>query len=90
MGSSATLLLPKSRGTIKLNSRNIKDHPKINLGYFDVDEDMQTLIRAIREYRKLLKTKSFISFEIEELRYQLPDCYVLKFDSDEYWRCYIS
>lgn len=90
LGSSATLLLPKSRGTIKLKSRNIRDHPKINLGYFDVDEDMQTIIRALREYRKLLQTKSFNGFEIEELRYQLSDCDVLKFDSDEYWRCYIS
>lgn len=90
LGSSATLLRPKSRGTVKLNSRNIRDHPKINLGYFDNEEDMQTIIRAIREYRKLLKTKSFIGFEVEELRYQLTDCDVLKFDSDDYWRCYVS
>lgn len=90
LGSSATLLLPKSRGTVKLKCRNIRDHPIINLAYFDDDDDMQTLIRAIREYRKLLRTKSFIGFEIEELRYQLTDCDVFLFDSDEYWRCYIS
>ena len=51
---------------------------------------MQTMIRGIREYRKLLKTRSFIGYEIEDLRFQLPDCDVHQFDSDDYWRCYVS
>lgn len=90
LGSSATLLHPKSTGTIKLTSRDIRDHPQINLAYFENDEDLQTIIRGIREYRKLLRTKSFIGYEIEEVRFSLPDCDVFQYDTDEYWRCYVS
>lgn len=90
LGASPIVLLPKSRGTVKLKSRDIADHPQINPAYFDDDDDMQTMIRGIREYRKLLRTKSFAGFEIEELRYRLPDCDVFTFDTDDYWRCYVS
>jgi choline dehydrogenase-like flavoprotein len=90
LSNSMILLRPKSTGTVKLKSKNYRDNPVINLNYFADDEDVKTLIRAIREYRKLLDTQSFRAFAIHDLRYSLPECDVNMFDSDDYWRCYIS
>ena len=84
------LLKPKSRGTIKLRSRSIFDNPIINLNFFDDDDDLLTLIKGIREYRKLLNTSSFKTFEITETRIIFPECNSFVFDSDNYWRCYIK
>lgn len=82
--------MPKSIETVKLKSKNYRDNPVINLNYFADDEDVKTVIRGIREYRKLLNTRSSKTFAIEDLRYNLSECDVHTFDSDDYWRCYIS
>ncbi|KAL7028164.1 hypothetical protein ACKWTF_005742 [Chironomus riparius] len=86
----SVLLMPKSRGTIKLRSRSIYDNPIINLNFFDDDDDLATMVKSIREYRKLLNTKSFKKYEITETRVRFPECDAFPFDSDNYWRCYLK
>ncbi|XP_070506800.1 glucose dehydrogenase [FAD, quinone]-like [Chironomus tepperi] len=86
----SVLLMPKSRGTIKLRSRSIYDNPIINLNFFDDDDDLVTMVKSIREYRKLLNTTSFKKHEITETRVKFPECDVFPFDSDNYWRCYLK
>jgi len=86
----SVLLMPKSRGTIKLRSPSIYDNPIINLNFFDDDDDLITMIKSIREYRKLLNTKSFKKHKITETRVRFPECDAFSFDSDNYWRCYLK
>lgn len=51
---------------------------------------MKVLTKGIREYRKLLNTTSFASIEAVESLTRFPECDSLKFDSDDFWRCFIK
>lgn len=84
------LLKPKSKGTLKPRSRNIFDNPIINFNYFDVDDDLVTMIKSIREYRKLLNTTGYKQLEITDVRIPFPECDKFTFDSNNYWRCYLK
>lgn len=84
------LLKPKSRGTLKPRSRNIFDNPIINFNYFDDDDDLVTMIKSIKEYRKLLNTASYKQIEITDIRIPFSECEKYTYDSDNYWRCYLK
>lgn len=85
-----TLLNPKSRGTVKLRSKKSDDLPVINAGYLEDPEDADTLIRGIREFRKLLKTENFKIHSGEFYRFKIDECDKEEFDSDAYWKCYVK
>jgi choline dehydrogenase-like flavoprotein len=84
------LLNPKSRGNIKLRSNNPHDPPIINAGYFEEEEDVDTLLRGLKEYRRLYGTKDFKIHQVEELKFDIPECDEFEYETDEYWKCYIS
>lgn len=85
-----TLLRPKSRGYVKLRSKDPHDPPIINPNYLAEDEDVETLLRGLKLYRKLLDTESFKLHEFVEHRFEIPECDKFEYASDDYWRCYIS
>lgn len=84
------LLNPESRGTVKLRSKDFKDAPVIDPNYLEKSGDVDTLVRGIREYMKLLDTNNFRTHSGEYYRYDIEECDKLEFDSDDYWKCYIS
>jgi choline dehydrogenase len=84
-----TLLNPKSRGRIQVSSPNPYDPPVIHANYLEEQDDVDTLMRAIRIQQKFLGTDVFKTHEGEYLRLYLPKCDKLKFDTNEYWECYI-
>uniref|UniRef100_U5EVL2 Putative glucose dehydrogenase n=1 Tax=Corethrella appendiculata TaxID=1370023 RepID=U5EVL2_9DIPT len=86
-----TLLNPKSVGSIKLKSSNPHEHPKIFTNYFtDKDNyDIRTLTNGIKFVEKMAQTKAFKDHEGEFIRLNIADCKQFKFDSNEYWNCYI-
>lgn len=88
--ANPVLLKPKSRGFVKLRSRNFKDPPIINPNFLDVEEDVTTLLAGIRAYQKIVNTKVYKSLEMTFSRPKLPDCDLITFDSDDYWRCYMK
>lgn len=90
MTMSAILMRPNSHGTVKLRSRNVHDHPLIDLNYLDDDEDVKVLIAGLREYRRLSATQTFAAYQFEDLRFRTPECDALEFDSDAYWRCHVK
>ena len=85
-----TLLNPKSRGSVKLRSVLPKDTPIINANYFDHPDDLDTMIRGIREFNKLLDTNNFEMHGGKLYRFEIEECDELEFDSDDYWNCYVS
>lgn len=85
-----TLLNPKSRGSIKLRSRDPADQPIIETGYFTDEEDVETVVRGIREFVKFLDTKDFKIHKGELLRFKIDECDSLEYLSDDYWRCYVK
>lgn len=88
--SSATLLNPKSRGTIKLKSKDPKDAPTIDAGYLSHKDDADTLIRGIREFIKLIDTENFKTHNGKLYRFKIDECDKLEYSSDDYWKCYLT
>lgn len=84
-----TLLHPESKGYIHLNSSSIKDKPKIKPRYFSKIRDYQIMIKAIRQQISYLKSKSYSARHAELITLPLAECEGIKFDTDEYWVCYI-
>ncbi|XP_050411299.1 L-sorbose 1-dehydrogenase-like [Patella vulgata] len=86
-----TLLRPKSHGTLRLNSTDAMQHPIIDPRYLENKEDVESLLRGIRFSQKLANTKTFKSQGSELFHKPFSPCLEKsKFDSDEYWRCYIG
>ncbi|KAF5286212.1 hypothetical protein FQA39_LY16382 [Lamprigera yunnana] len=81
------LLRPKSRGLIKLRSKNPFDYPLIYPNYFQDDFDMKTLIEGVKVALALSKTSAFKKYGSEMRRF--PDCDHLPMYTDAYWECMI-
>lgn len=88
--NAVTLLNPKSRGSIKLRSKNPHDAPIINAGYFEEAEDVDTVIRGIRAFLKFLDTENFKTHQGELYRFKIPECDKFEYLSDDYWKCYLT
>ncbi|XP_055698390.1 glucose dehydrogenase [FAD, quinone]-like [Phlebotomus papatasi] len=83
-----TLLNPKSRGRVELAHPEPDYQPRIVSNYLDAQEDVNTLIRGIRKYMKMLKTETFKNNEAQFLKIPIHECDKLKYNSNEYWECY--
>ena len=83
------IIHPKSKGRIKLRSRDIRDHPAIHPNHFDDPADLKTLIAGIRLGLKLGETPAFKKYGAK--RHPVPNqfCKHLPIDSDPYWECVI-
>jgi len=57
-----TLLLPESRGSIRLRSRDPQEHPLIQPNYLASEADIETLVAGFKLMRPLTDTKAFAPF----------------------------
>ncbi|ETN58960.1 glucose dehydrogenase [Anopheles darlingi] len=87
--SHIILLKPKSRGRLRLASANPRVHPLIDANYLAQEEDLRTLVRAVRTEQRLLKTNAFRMAGAELVQLNIPGCAHFQYDSDEYWECYV-
>lgn len=78
---------PKSRGLIKLRSKDPKDPPVIDPRYFSDARDVQTLVEGIKEIVKIANAKYLSRFEVEMSEIKVPGCETEDFGTDEYWSC---
>jgi len=56
------LLRPKSRGRVTLRSSNPSDWPIVNINYYDQEDDLNTMVRAIK----------MVTISLIHLRINLP------------------
>lgn len=84
------LLRPKSTGEILLRTTDPYDAPKILANYLERDEDIQTLLRGIRYQMNFINSTAFKKRDGQLIRIPFNDCDKNKYDSDEYWICYMS
>jgi len=84
-----TLLRPKSRGIIKLRSKNPFDYPLIYANYFKEPEDIATLIEGVKISVALSRTDAFRRFGSELNSQQFPGCKHIPMYTDSYWECMI-
>lgn len=82
------VLRPKSRGRIKLRSKNPFDYPIILPNYFSDPYDLKIAVRGIRQMIDLLDTNALRQLNTELWKEPIPGCKQHKFNSDDYWECY--
>lgn len=83
------LLHPRSKGYLKLKSRNPFHHPLLYPNFFSDARDIDTLLEGIREIIKITEQIEFQKLAVKLNNVTVPGCEESKFDSDDYWRCYI-
>lgn len=81
------LLRPKSRGFIKLRSRNPFDYPLIYPNYFKDDFDMKTLVEGVKIAVALSQTPAFRIYGSK--LWTFPQCTHLEAYSDQFYECMI-
>ena len=87
-GFLVLLTRPKSKGCIKLKSRNPLKKPLIEAGYFSDREDIATLVEGMKFCLKLVNTHAFkkLGGKIWSGR-KMPGCKHFDLWSDEYLEC---
>lgn len=82
------VLRPKSRGRVKLRSKNPLEYPVIMPNYFSDPYDVEISIRGIRQMIDLLDTDALRKLNAEILTTKVPGCKDFEFNSRDYWECY--
>lgn len=88
MHFSPLILRPKSKGYLRLASKRPTEPPLIYTNYYDNQEDVRVMIAGIRETMRIASMKSFQQMGAQVYEAVVPGC-DFKFDTDEYWECYI-
>jgi choline dehydrogenase-like flavoprotein len=81
------LLRPKSRGWVRLQSKNPFVAPTMNPNYYDDPLDMLTMIEGAKIALRTANAKVFKQFGSRLYQRPLPNCKHHKFLSDEYLEC---
>nr|UYG55626.1 glucose dehydrogenase 3 [Geocoris pallidipennis] len=79
------LLHPRSRGTVKLRSKDPDDRPIIDPQYLSHPSDIKTLVRGIKIIEKIASVMPGASLN----RKMIPGCERTPFGTDRYWECYV-
>lgn len=83
------LLNPKSIGHIEIRSADPFDKPKIFANYLHSQDDVDTLVRSIRIIQSFQTTNYIKNKKGREEKLHLPRCDKFKFNTEEYWGCYV-
>ncbi|CAL7944273.1 unnamed protein product [Xylocopa violacea] len=84
------LLRPKSRGYVKLKSRNPLDYPLMYHNYLTHPYDRKVLTEGVKAAIALGETSSMRRFGARFYNMPLPNCKHIPQYTDEYWDCTIS
>lgn len=82
------LLRPKSRGQIRLRSRNPYDHPLIDPNYLSHPDDVSTIVEGMKLAIQIGLSRPFRhAFNSRLVELPIPGCEYLEFLSDQYLEC---
>lgn len=82
------LLHPRSKGFMKLRSKNYLDLPIFEPNFFADPRDLETLVAGMEEAVRLTKQPSLQRLGIRTYTPPLPTCPHIEPGSHEYWRCW--
>lgn len=83
------MLRPKSRGFIKLRSKNPLDYPLMYHNYLTHPDDVGVLREGVKAAVAVAETKAMKRFGARFHSTPLPNCKHLPLFTDEYWDCLI-
>ncbi|KAF5277890.1 hypothetical protein FQA39_LY06042 [Lamprigera yunnana] len=85
------LLHPKSKGIVRLRSRNPFDYPLIDPRMLsdENNSDIETLFQGIQLVFRITNTTAFKKMGAEYLYASHPDCQKFSFETRDYWYCNI-
>ncbi|KAK9497726.1 hypothetical protein O3M35_004394 [Rhynocoris fuscipes] len=83
------IMRPKSRGTIRLRSKDPLQPPLIYHGYLSHPDDVKVLREGVKAGLALGETQAMKRFGARFHNKALPGCKHLPEYTDEYWECYI-
>ncbi|XP_050671136.1 ecdysone oxidase-like [Leptidea sinapis] len=89
MYSNINLLHPKSRGFVKLRSTDPLVAPIIEARTFSNSEDLDSLAAYMADFVDVLKSSYFKSIGAEFVDISYPRCKEFKWNSTQFWRCYV-
>ncbi|OQR69219.1 glucose dehydrogenase-like, partial [Tropilaelaps mercedesae] len=81
------LLRPRSRGYVKLRSSDPDDPPLINPRYLTKNEDVLTLVEAMKQCFAIGMSEPFRKFGARPFSMVFPGCEIYPVQSDEYLAC---
>ncbi|CAL1673152.1 unnamed protein product [Lasius platythorax] len=82
-----TLLKPKSIGELRLRSTDPADPIRIFANYYSVQEDVETMLKALDFVKKMLNTETFKRHGVRLHHLNIEGCRHTEPDSEEYWKC---
>ena len=83
------LLNPQSHGYVKLKDADPHTPPIIQPNYLSTEEDVKTLVKGIKIIKRLIEMPAMQKLGAEINPMPFPGCEAFKFDSDDYWKCYV-
>jgi choline dehydrogenase len=83
------ILRPKSRGFIRLRTKNPKDYPLLYHNYLTHPDDVKVLAEGIKIAIALGETASMKRFGSRFHRTPIPNCKHLPLYTDPYWECVV-
>lgn len=83
------LLQPKSTGTVRLRSVNPFHDSVITTGYYTNKEDLETMLKIVKDFIRVGGTKYFKEIGAELAGLDDPACADKEKYSNEFWICYI-
>lgn len=83
-------LRPRSRGNIRLNSKDPYDKPLINPNYFKDPYDLKITIEAVKISIALSKTEALKKMGSRLYDKPFPGCEGFQLWTDDYWGCWIK
>ncbi|KAJ8707934.1 hypothetical protein PYW08_010300 [Mythimna loreyi] len=81
---------PKSRGTVRLRSKNPYADPVIKTGFYTNRDDLRTMVKIIKDFLAVDGTEYFRKLDSEVAGLDLPECAGEKKGTDKFWECYIK
>lgn len=85
---SPVMLRPKSRGYIKLRSKDPHKHPIIDANYLSHPDDVATMVEGLRLGLKVGQSNAFRSkYGSKVFDMPVPGCEMHKFLGDDYLEC---
>ncbi|GFS23839.1 choline dehydrogenase, mitochondrial, partial [Elysia marginata] len=83
-----TALLLKSRGTVRLKSRDPQAPPIIDPNFLSEATDVDAVVTAVRFAQAVLDSEPMKKLGAELHQLTLPGCTDYEYNIDDYWRCF--